>query len=89
MIKLILSMAKWLLTPILSLLNFGSMPAEVLTYVSRLITAMQSAMGILGCFVNLSLIGTLLDFILSCEAVYRAYTLLMWVYRKIPVVGAK
>ena len=87
MIKLVTGFLGWILSPILDVLNFPAVPAELQSIIDQLFGYMADGMGILNFFCPLSMIRPALAVLVAVWAVEHGYHILMWVLRKLPFVG--
>lgn len=87
MIKLVTGFLSWILSPILDVLNFPAVPAELQSIIDTLFGYMADGMGILNFFCPLSMIRPALVVLGAVWAVEHGYHVIMWVLRKLPFVG--
>ena len=87
MIKLVTGFLSWILSPILDVLNFPAVPAELQSIINQLFGYMADGMGILNFFCPLSMIRPALAVLVAVWAVEHGYHIVMWVLRKLPFVG--
>lgn len=86
-IKLVTGFLSWILSPILDVLNFPAVPAELQSIIDQLFGYMADGMGILNFFCPLSMIRPALAVLVAVWAVDHGYHIVMWVLRKLPFVG--
>ena len=86
-IKLVTGFLSWILSPILDVLNFPAVPAELQSIIDQLFGYMADGMGILNFFCPLSMIRPALAVLVAVWAVEHGYHIVMWVLRKLPFVG--
>lgn len=89
MFKIISGFFGWVFSPILSLLDFPVLPAEVTQVIQTGIGYISAGLGILNWFVPINLITPAVAVFAACWAIEHGYTLVMWVLRKIPFVGVQ
>ena len=87
MIKLVTGFLSWILSPILDVLNFPAVPAELQSIIDALFGYMADGMGILNFFCPLSMIRPALAVLVAVWAVEHGYHIVMWVLRTLPFVG--
>lgn len=87
MIKLVTGFLSWILSPILDVLNFPAVPAELQSIIDTLFSYMADGMGILNFFCPLNMIRPALAVLVAVWAVEHAYHIIIWVLRKLPFVG--
>lgn len=87
MIKLVTGFLGWVLSPILDVLNFPAVPAELQSIIDTLFGYMSDGMGILNFFCPLNMIRPALAVLLAVWSVEHGYRIVMWVLRKLPFVG--
>lgn len=87
MIRLVTGFLSWILSPILDVLNFPAVPAELKSIIDQLFDYMADGMGILNFFCPLSMIRPALAVLVAVWAVEHGYHIVMWVLRKLPFVG--
>ena len=86
------SPTKWTATWNLSnhqTVDFPIVPAELTTLVNKLFEYIQAGTGILNFFVPFDVIRPAIDVFLAVWAVEHAYQLVLWVLRKVPILGIK
>lgn len=86
-IKLVTGFLSWILSPILDVLNFPAVPAELQSIIDQLFGYMADGMGILNFFCPLSMIRPALAVLVAVWAVEHGYHVIIWVLRKLPFVG--
>lgn len=89
MLTLIQKIAHLCLKPLIALFDFPVVPAELTTLINKLFEYMQVGTGILNFFVPFDVIRPAIDVFLAVWAVEHAYTLVLWVLRKVPLLGIK
>lgn len=78
-----------------ALSNVGSipdLPAGILTYFNQGLGYLLDGIDLLGMFIGsqaVSFMGVCLDIILIANAVYMAYSAVIWALQKIPMLGIK
>lgn len=87
MIKLVTGFFGWIFSPILDVLNFPAVPAELQSIIDTLFHYMSDGMGIFNFFCPLSMIRPALAVLVAVWAVEHGYHVLMWVLRKFPMLG--
>jgi hypothetical protein len=68
-------------------INLPQLPAEVETVINQLFQYMESGIGFLYLFFNMSLVKIMLPFVLVVSNFEKVYKLVMYVLRKIPFLG--
>ncbi len=68
-------------------INLPQLPAEVETVINQLFLYMESGIGFLYLFFNMSLVKIMLPFVLVVSNFEKVYKLVMYVLRKIPFLG--
>lgn len=68
-------------------INLPDLPGEVETVISQLFVYMESGMGFVFLFFNMSLVRTMLPLVVVVMNFDKAYKLVMYVLRKIPFLG--
>ena len=86
-IKLVTGFLSWILSPILDILNFPAVPAELQSIIDTLFGYMSDGMGLLNFFCPLSMIRPALAVLAAVWVVEHGYHIVMWVLRKLPFVG--
>lgn len=89
MLTLIQKLAHLCLQPLIALFDFPVVPAELVTLVNKLFEYMQVGTGILNFFVPFDIIRPAIDVFLAVWAVEHVYMLVLWVLRKVPLLGIK
>lgn len=89
MLTLIQKIAHLCLKPLIALFDFPVVPAELVTLVNKLLKYMQVGTGVLNFFVPFDIIRPAIDVFLAVWAVEHAYNLVLWVLRKVPLLGIK
>ena len=87
MIKIVTGFFSWVFSPILSVLNFPAVPAELQSIIDTLFHYMSEGMGIFNFFCPLSMIRPALAVLVAVWTVDHGYHVVMWVLRKIPMLG--
>lgn len=87
MVNFFLALLDFILSPILSVLDFPAVPAELSALVNQVFSYMKSAMGIINFFVPLSLIAPAIVVFFAVFTIMHSYSLLLWVLKKVPMVG--
>lgn len=72
---------------VLMVLNIPSLPDEVYGYIDTAFTYIVSAGGILANYAPLSYLMVLFGVLLAVDAGIMLYHFIMWVVRKIPMLG--
>lgn len=89
MLTLIQKLAHLCLKPLIALFDFPVVPAELTKLVDKLFEYMQVGSGVLNFFVPFNVIRPAIDVFLAVWAVEHAYQLVLWVLRKVPILGIK
>lgn len=87
MFNLVSKFFSWVLTPIISALDFPAVPAELAQIVDQVFDYMKAGMGIINFFCPLNLVAPALVVFLAVFAAYHVYSVTLWVLKKIPVLG--
>lgn len=87
MFNIISKFFSWLISPILNALNFPVVPVELVQIVNTFFDYLSQAMAVFGFFVDLDAIKPALVVFLAIYVTYHGYLILMWVLKKIPVLG--
>ena len=75
------------LKPLIALFDFPIVPAELTTLINKLFEYIQAGTGILNFFVPFDVIRPAIDVFLAVWAIEHAYQLVLWVLRKVPILG--
>lgn len=89
MLTLIQKLAHLCLSPLIALFDFPVVPAELTMLVNQLFEYIQAGTGILNFFVPFSVIRPAIDVFLAVWAIEHGYELVLWVLRKVPLLGIK
>lgn len=89
LIKGILSIVLIFLEFIFSAVNIPDFSSEFIGYLENAIEYFQLGYRVLGYYVDLPYIWSLFKIFLGVWIAYELYLLLMWVLRKIPMLGIK
>lgn len=87
MATIIKTLLGWVLSPIKAVLNVVQLPSELGTIISQVVSYLQSGMVIFDWLCPLDMIKPAVVCFLACWGVKHAYDLVMWILRKIPVLG--
>lgn len=87
MLTLIQKLAHLCLKPLIALFDFPIVPAELTTLVNKLFEYIQAGTGVLNFFVPFDVIRPAIDVFLAVWAVEHVYQLVLWVLRKVPLLG--
>lgn len=87
--KIVSGFFEWVFSPILNVLNFPVVPAELVDIFTAAFEYMEAGMGLINWFCPLAMIQPALVVFLAVFAVSHSYELIMWVLRKIPFIGVK
>lgn len=88
-VKLLSSLAKLVLTPILSVLSLVVDLEPINTFVMQVFVYLKDGLSIVNFFVPLNLVMPAVTIAFSVYALLHAYGLFMWAYTKIPFLGVK
>lgn len=88
-IGLIKKLLKIITDAIFSVVDFPVVPAGLVSAVSMMFDYMKAGMGIFSFFIPLDAVKPALIVFVSVWGVLHGYKLLMWVLRKIPMLGIK
>lgn len=83
LMQLVFNLFALLTTPI----AIPSMPESVHTYLTYALGFLSQGAGILACYVDLGYLIVLLGVVLAVDAGILVYKLVMWIIRKIPMLG--
>lgn len=89
MIDIISGFFGWIFSPIIEVLDFPSVPPELVQIIDQVFGYMRSAMGLFNFFCPLELIRPALAVMVAVWVIEHGYHVLMWVMRKIPLIGVK
>lgn len=89
MINLISGILEWVLSPLLSLFDFPVLPPEVATLLDTLFSYMRGAMGLFNFFCPIRTIKPAIDVFLAVYIIKHTYQIVMWVLKKIPMIGVE
>lgn len=89
MLTLIQKIAHLCLKPLIALFDFPIVPAELVKLVNKLFEYMQVGTGVLNFFVPFDIIRPAIDVFLAVWAIEHVYMLVLWVLRKVPLLGIK
>lgn len=89
MLVLIQKLAHLCLQPLIALFDFPVVPAELTLLVNKLFEYIQAGTGILNFFVPFNVIRPAIDVFLAVWAVEHGYELVLWMFRKVPLLGIK
>lgn len=87
MIKMIMGVVDWVLSPVLNLLDFPAIPPELNTIMEQVFVYMRSGMAIIDWLCPLNLIQPCIDIFIAVYLIEHGYYLVMWVLKKIPMLG--
>lgn len=88
-LNLIKKLLKIITDAIFSVVDFPVVPAGLVSAVQMMLDYMKQGMGIFNFFIPLTAVKPALIIFLSVWGVLHGYKLLMWVLRKIPMLGIK
>ena len=77
----------WIIDTVLGVFDFPVVPAALSDAVNYVLSAMGSGLGIINVFCPIDRIRPAIDLFLAVWLIARSYKILMWVLRKIPVLG--
>ena len=86
-VKLLSGILSLFLTPILGLLSFAIDLEPIAQVFLVIIGYIRAGLGIVNFFLPLNLVSPLLVTVLAVSAALQIYHLVMWILRKIPMVG--
>lgn len=89
MLTLIQKLAHLCLTPLIALFDFPVVPENLTKLINQLFEYIRAGTGILNFFVPFSVIRPAIDVFLAVWAIEHAYQLVLWVLRKVPLLGIK
>lgn len=87
MMKLIQGIAGWVMQPIISLLDFPAIPESFNNVIQQIFGYMESGMAFIDWICPLNLIQPCIDAFIVIYLVEHGYNLVMWVLKKIPMIG--
>jgi hypothetical protein len=85
----VLNLDRWLAGLKGTLNLWDALRVELTTLVNKLFEYIQAGTGILNFFVPFDVIRPAIDVFLAVWAVEHAYQLVLWVLRKVPIIGIK
>lgn len=89
MLTLIQKLAHLCLKPLIAFFDFPVVPAALTMLVNKLFEYIQVGTGVLNFFVPFDVIRPAIDVFLAVWSVEHAYQLVLWVLRKVPLLGIK
>lgn len=89
MIKLLKKLVSLILSPLIALIDFPAIPTGLAEYTDQFITYIKSGMGFISYFLPMSLVNALLTFVVACELFMFGYRVVMWILKKIPMLGVE
>lgn len=86
-LKMVLGLMQSILSFILGLLPLPDVPAWLVELTETILQYMKTGMGIVLFFVPQAVVQGALDLVILIWAVVHTYKLVLWVLRKIPMLG--
>lgn len=87
LIDFISNLLTWLIDVIFSFVKFPDPPPGLVAAVNQMFDIIRSGLGIVDFFLPLDIISTVLTAWFAVWSVVHGYRVLMWVLRKIPMLG--
>lgn len=87
MIKLLKKLVSLILSPLIALIDFPVVPDGLAAYIDKFIGYLKSAMGFVYYFLPMELVKSLISFVIAVELFMFGYHIIMWILRKIPMLG--
>lgn len=87
MITLLKKLVKLILTPLIKLIDFPIVPDALGEYITRFLDYIKQGMAFIEYFLPMSLVRPLLTFVIACELMMFGYRVVMWILKKIPMLG--
>lgn len=87
MIKLVLAVADFVMAPFITLFDFPIVPEFMNEIVLTVRLYIIQGLDILNVFLPISTVEVCVNVFLAVYIVHHAYTLVLWIIRKIPMLG--
>lgn len=87
MIKLLKKLVSLVLSPLIALIDFPIVPDGLSEYINKFLEYLRSGMGFIEYFLPMALVRALITFIIACELFMFGYRVVMWILKKIPMLG--
>ena len=88
-VQLLLDLVYGLVNLLTLAIDIPNLPSEVSTVFQSIIQYISAGLGILSCYTHLSYLLTLLGIVLAVDIGVHLYHFVMFVLRKIPILGIK
>ncbi len=89
MIKLLKKLVSLILSPLIALIDFPVVPDGLNEYIDKFLGYLRGGMAFISYFLPMTLVRTLITFVIACEIFIFSYHIVMWILRKIPMLGIK
>ena len=87
--KIISGFFSWVFSPIINVLNFPVIPAELVDIIAYVIGIMEGGIYLFDFFCPIDAILPAIYMFLSVWTIKHGYDMVMWILRKIPFIGVK
>lgn len=87
MIKLLKKLVGLILSPLIKLIDFPVVPDGLAEYITKFLDYIKQGMGFISYFLPMTLVKALLTFVIACELFMFGYRVVMWILKKIPMLG--
>ena len=87
MIKLLMALVKKLLQLLLLPLAVAEVPVKFSQVILQIVQKLSLGFSVLGCYFDMTYIGTLFAFCLSVMALVNGWRIIRWILRKIPFIN--
>lgn len=89
MIKLLKKLVSLILSPLIALIDFPVVPDGLSEYLDKFIGYLRGGMAFISYFLPMTLVRALITFVIACEVFIFGYHVVMWILKKIPMLGIK
>lgn len=87
MLKLLKKLVSLILSPLIALIDFPVVPEGLAEYINKFIGYLKSGMGFIYYFLPMALVKSFITFVIAVELFMFGYRIVMWVLKKIPMLG--
>lgn len=87
MLKLLKKLVSLILSPLIALIDFPVVPEGLAEYINKFIDYLRSGMGFIYYFLPMSLVKAFITFVVAVEVFMFSYRVVMWIIKKIPMLG--
>lgn len=87
MIKLFKKLVSLILSPLIKLIDFPVVPDGLAAYIEKFLDYIKQGMGFISYFLPMSLVKAIISFVIACELFMFGYRVVMWILKKIPMLG--